>query len=552
MASKRQRVATTSGIIKSTSLLCNICKRKTDEKSSVLCSTCNNRYEFDCVGLSEKLYLLMDKKSRKAWKCKFCLKPTLKKGRQPKLQNKSSTPVLPVNMESTPKVNDENQTSPNSSILDSYSIEKTPEYVTKRNKIIENIPTSNSFQSLSEDDEVSCSSILSPKKLNRSCPEIGNNLHDQIDRLQKRVLDLEQKLASAENEIDTMLSENFTLKKSLSEHEEKIEQLKYVSKSNLKQAPEKKGRKSLNRTRMNFSLNDSKLEPKVAQKQTESDSNSQTKQKTNSLPENTQNETQGKDPAPPSIRKSHIYILGDEQVQGLPARLIETRLGKWNDDYDISGNVKTGAPSSFIINIDDKWLESLTTDDIVILALGSNDKNPQLLFNNLYNILHKLKNNIVFVLGVQSNPFLNVFKLNNELKLILNRYDNCTFLDLTYYNYKYDYNVKFRKNIDFICYKLNIEIDYLRYKSEYIDNCALQVIRQKNLSDMSKKHVYKKGTIPYYFDRQYRKNEATKENNQKKTHLSPKKGTIPYYFDTLRKKKETVPTNHSISEFFRS
>lgn len=134
------------------------------------------------------------------------------------------------------------------------------------NKFKINVSTENSFDSLTEEDgETSYISSSSTTQLNRSYPnEYVNmnkriNTNSKIDELQNRILDLEQKLQIADNEIENLLSENNTLSKQLHNYELKIKKITEVCKS----TPKKKNLKK-NKNRKNRSLSISQTEtPKL-------------------------------------------------------------------------------------------------------------------------------------------------------------------------------------------------------------------------------------------------------------------------------------------------
>lgn len=74
--------------------------------------------------------------------------------------------------------------------------------------------------------------------------------------------------------------------------------------------------------------------------------------------------------------------------------------------------MKTEATSKQILNSCDNIKDSPGKDDIIILATGSNDKNPYILLSELGTALYKLRDFNVFVVNVLHNPYLNVALLN--------------------------------------------------------------------------------------------------------------------------------------------
>lgn len=221
-------------------LTCYKCKSSAEIKTSVQCSVCNNRYHFDCDGLSEKLYLLMKKESRANWKCKLCNKVTQIK---PKKQNSDKVNV------------DQKLSSPSKSSgrnIIAISKQTTPRKVTTRRKKKVNIPTQKSFDSQSDtedmDMEFSPLPSSSPVSIqNRSCPEIHEGLHLRLEVMDERIASLQEKLQSAEREIENLLLENSTLKNTINEYSTKINKVTHICATTPKNSP-KSGKKSLNNT----------------------------------------------------------------------------------------------------------------------------------------------------------------------------------------------------------------------------------------------------------------------------------------------------------------
>jgi hypothetical protein len=101
-------------------------------------------------------------------------------------------------------------------------------------KIRANVPTSNYFDDLPSEmedtmeevsHEVTC---LSRAGLNRSCPDITTNNCFDCETLQLELTELQQKYASADNEIEFLSAENNRLKRELQKHELKIDKLKTI------------------------------------------------------------------------------------------------------------------------------------------------------------------------------------------------------------------------------------------------------------------------------------------------------------------------------------
>lgn len=209
-----------------------------------------------------------------------------------------------------------------------------------------------------------------------------------------------------------------------------------------------------------------------------------------------------------NINMPAIFVLGDQQVrdfaQEIKIQRERNNWNTWNNVYTVSGLSKPWAPSMQILSNLDDYIKTLQDDDIVILGLGSNDKNPYLLLSEMSIALRKLKRFRVFVLNVINNMHLNVDLLNTHLKLIVKNFPNCMFIDSTENIYRNtNYNAIPKR---MICYKLNIEIDNINYKK--MMDVALKLRCTQNTKnvyhsidkDTFSSIVKKKGTIPYYFN----------------------------------------------------
>lgn len=176
---------------------CFKCKAQVDTRETVECSYCKNRYEFNCVGLSEKLYRLMDAKNKKNWECPKC-------GKKPKNVKKQDTKP---------------QTSPCTSSSPSANTNVT---VRKKTRDV-----------LSDSDDAITDSTISTADtlLNRSCPENTVLLWEELEDLKSKIVLLETKLESADNEIERLLAENYSLRNEISNKDSKINNLTRIYQS---------------------------------------------------------------------------------------------------------------------------------------------------------------------------------------------------------------------------------------------------------------------------------------------------------------------------------
>jgi hypothetical protein len=124
----------------------------------------------------------------------------------------------------------------------------------------------------------------------------------------------------------------------------------------------------------------------------------------------------------------NMYILGDEQVTGLSKLIQISRYGKCNDKYTSTAMIKSNASSFHVLSYCNNIQKSASKDDLVILCVGSNDTNPFAVLTNLSVALHKLSGFKVLIVPVWRNLYLDVRKLNNSIKRLVDNYSNCKFL----------------------------------------------------------------------------------------------------------------------------
>lgn len=198
--------------------ICKKCDTAIKTKSYLTCAICEESYDVDCTSVSFARFRIMTKKNKNEWVCQICR--SKKHPRQ---------------------------------IVDTQIVEN----VTTRKKIAINVSTSNSFNSLPEDDDDSDQSLSSASTdddteildLNRSCPERPPYHKSDIEEMEKLIFDLQSKLSSAESEIDNLSLENTVLKKQLQRCELQIKALKSISSrfeinSSCRSSTKKQGRKT--------------------------------------------------------------------------------------------------------------------------------------------------------------------------------------------------------------------------------------------------------------------------------------------------------------------
>lgn len=197
---------------------CGKCNHKIEDRRFMACLVCGRSYHLACANVSSPRYYLMSPSKKQSWKCNNCWE-------QSKYANDEKTVV------------------------------ETPCFVTKR-KYRMNIPTCNSFDSLSEDESSDLSAITA--KLNRSCPEIQTNAGEQSEELREKNYKLQLELESADEEIKNLLSENYALKTRISKLEALNKALTQIC-SSTKKVSTNIQRNSLKKRVLEFSNMDNSL-----------------------------------------------------------------------------------------------------------------------------------------------------------------------------------------------------------------------------------------------------------------------------------------------------
>ncbi|CAG9790342.1 unnamed protein product [Diatraea saccharalis] len=278
---------------------CAICDKSITKRDFLKCAYCNEPYHLDSTSVSTKRFYLMTNENKSNWKCDKC-----------------------------------------------YSTQGTSWEI--------NLSTNNSFESLSDEESTDFTSISHNSRLHGNCLEVGRfNMEEKIHELEKQNRDLQEKLQSAETEIEHILLENANLKKSLSEQEDKLKKYTICNSSPKDNIIFRK--KKINPPMSNCSINEDEsiIAPSSDSHGTysqllTSDQNYVTTVTYRNVyistpPSNLEGNISMEEQS--HYTKPTIYLIGDEQVKGLTEQLKKTRSEKWNDCYNISSITKPFAPS---------------------------------------------------------------------------------------------------------------------------------------------------------------------------------------------------------------
>lgn len=106
-------------------------------------------------------------------------------------------------------------------------------------------------------------------------------------------------------------------------------------------------------------------------------------------------------------------------MRGLSSRLLHTQSGKLKN-VNVTATVKPHATTSQILDVLDIGKSAINRDDIIVLSVGSNDRNPFNAYTSLCNTLFKLRNHSVFLLTVVQNRYLNSKQCSyNDIQIVI-------------------------------------------------------------------------------------------------------------------------------------
>lgn len=171
----------------------------------------------------------MTAKNRQNWKCRECVEQNMKS------ETIAQSPYTSVEGSSA-----------------DVSLSTPQNNITQRKKIVVNVSTDNSFESLSTiNDSDMCSPTVESCVLNESSSEL-RNVNEELNMLKTKNSKLETKLQMNENEIELLESENCTLKKQIENYKIEINKLTIICKSSDKKNITSTRRENLHQTKLDF------------------------------------------------------------------------------------------------------------------------------------------------------------------------------------------------------------------------------------------------------------------------------------------------------------
>lgn len=318
-------------------ITCDKCNNDLPKRTHLICVLCKRRLDLSCANVSSKLFYLMSREEKKNWKCQPCIS-----------QQNNST-----------KTEEER--------LDSDS-DTDHDTITTQDRY--NIPVDNSFESLSEitleSDKTEQLSSQTTVKLNRSCPEIGHNTYEEIERLKCIISELQTKLEAADHEIINLLSENIKYKENLSKCGGKISVLKQICRgtpTKVINSSSGKSEKKIHRTRLDlFQLE--KTKKGILNMSTGDEGNYKRKQQTNkgTIYQSTPNRR-------PIRNMNNILILSSNTRNKL-LPVIENEFGT---EYNYCHHVTPNVGALQILEGIETKVHELTKRDYVVIMIGETD-----------------------------------------------------------------------------------------------------------------------------------------------------------------------------------
>lgn len=493
---------------------CATCNKIISDTRYLSCSNCKNLHHVNCTNRSESLFSLMKQKGSHSWKCKTC---TMKKQHNTKKSmintspvSNSNTPPSFVTQRTKVKVNvitaetstknlNRSQTQP------TEAVEATPR------KLKVNVETRNSFESLSTDDsDDEDLSINKQFNLNRSCPEIGITMEEDLDDLKIKITDLEAKLLIAENEIENLVMENSGLKKKITAYEKKTEQLTRICQSTPVRERFRKERKSINKNELDYSCSENTMDDLSSLPIMESNEDESLTNKTNTrneetsditmIPEEVRGNSNNITTLPP-LKK--VLLLCDQYGKGVRSSL-QKLLG---NDFQVTAVIKPNAQLNQILANCKEICKDFTKSDYIIIMAGSNDRTPLDFQSVLYYYLSLLQSTNVLITEICNNKALNTDKLNKQARLTCSRFPYARFVPLNYN----DNLIQHRKlHTGRLILREILNIYYRNRSNNYVKTFKPQTLLKINVKAApneitqhkgnAKEKTYKQLTIPICFN----------------------------------------------------
>lgn len=394
-----------------------------------------------------------------------------------------------------------------------------------------------------------------------SVPDLSMRTEDiEIQKLKQRIMNLEEQLQSADQEIQNLLSENFQLKNTIQDLENKAGRYKNLYIDAVSETKTKflkrhnviaQNKKDLSSSYENLNVNNyhtfysNTITHPSTTNTTLRDIELNDKEKTeseivlqNSFQNKSDSITKKQDgeftlkasmEKYKEIKKNRLYIIGEQHTSGLWKYITSNKEHKWHDRYNIVSFVKPNALSSEAYKTLTTIESSMSPGDRVVLSVGANDNNPYMLLNQIGRILDKLQHVKVYVAQVFYNRHLCINTINSNIAGLINIYKNCEFI-----KYERGHN-RIKTFLTYIANRINYYLNYDDYYNTYL-TFNKQILLRKSEKQYNKKvKKYIQNKITNYFNSvESDKNIYDTLKSGNNYHTVQKKGTIPYYFNIAR------------------
>lgn len=461
---------------------CAKCQREYNSREGVVCSSCKKHYEFDCAGISEKLYLLMDSSRRKNWKCKLCIQSK-------SISEKSNITIRKQrNTKKTDKNNYRPQTQPET-FLNLNAPSTSHDVLSDKSK--KSPPAHYDSHILSDDDTI-YDLNESKEILTRSLVDIANH-NILIEEMKVEISTLKSSLGTTQEELENTIIEKNAMERTISKLIKDIQLLKNICQSPRKNlnvdnedkrqsiysnnkhtsiiaTPSKKERADNNKEMFELEKKVLLLQHELTLAKTEiANLNRELDRCLKVINQSKRDRspferikvrnlnTQQNNTKPIREQNPKIFIYGTQQCRGLAATLIKAKRNTQQAHYDVSSIIKPNAFTKDIIR--DIHITNIQPSDKLLLSIGENDLNPKQTVLQLRKCLQSLGNKTVIVLQVVKNYNVDSDYLNTNIERLCNQFINCRFMSVK----------RFAKSAE-LSKKILCTIGHIDYDREFLYN----------------------------------------------------------------------------------
>lgn len=440
--------------------ICEKCKKNIESKEFLKCINCGCAFDVDCTtNVSIARFRLMTLENKNDWKCHKCHRQGHKnitaRKQQPSrlLDSEKSSPTIVLKTKATVLVSSNTDQNKPSCSSKKPASEKETTNITIRKKKKSSTLNKDSPLNLGSkigSSAISCTSSLSPLSdlSSRSMPDPSTGI--EIEELKYEMETLKCQLQSADLEIENLLSENYSLKKTISEQNLKITHLKKicldpVSSTQKSKSLKKKKKNEQHNTALNTSCfelglhQDMVLEDAVEKlnidlqdtKDTDSEKKNEMSQKVEITNER----------EPREETKKICLISSDSR-----RKTLSTALQKW-DSFSICHHLTPGVGIQELFNGIDTKLKDFTLNDYCIIFIGDLDFKST---NNYVKLVDLIQNKLRSVQHTNVILCLPTFKLGKNLFFFNKRIEafNAHLYSINL-KYKYAYILDSNRNLQY-------------------------------------------------------------------------------------------------------